>query len=33
MLSSCTKQIEINPMNQKQVPWYELPPERWKNKT
>ena len=33
MLSGCTEQIEINPMNQKQIPWYELPPKRWRNKS
>lgn len=31
MLSSCIEQIKMKPVNQKQVPWYELPEKRWRN--
>lgn len=31
MLSNCMKQIENNPIDVKQIPWYELPAERWRD--
>lgn len=31
MLSSCILQVEKNPMNQKQIPWYKIPAERWRD--